>query len=161
MLFVCVSTSPIMKKLTDSGVSKTTVGVVIPAGYSFNLDGTNVYLSLVIIFLCQAFNINLSWEEQLSLIIVLMITSKGAAGVTGAGFIVLAGTLAAMGGKIPVATIVILLGVDKIMSELRSTTNLIGNSVATILIAKFSGELDLERFKEVMDNPNLLHDDVY
>ncbi len=152
---------PIMKKLTDSGASKTSVGVVVPAGYSFNLDGTNIYLTLVIVFLCQAFNIHLSWEEQLSIIIILMITSKGAAGVTGAGFIVLAGTLSALGGKIPVLTIAILLGIDKIMSELRSTTNLVGNSVAAILIAKWSGELDMEKLQKVLDNPDTLHDDVY
>jgi aerobic C4-dicarboxylate transport protein len=141
---------PIMHKLKVLGVSETVIGIVVPAGYSFNLDGTNIYLALVIAFLCQAFNIHLSWQEYLSIILVLMVTSKGAAGVSGAGFIVLAGTLGAMNGKIPVATIAILLGIDKIMSELRSTTNLIGNSVAAIVIARMVHQLDQERLTQVL-----------
>ncbi len=138
---------PLMQKLKNSGVSESVVGIVVPAGYSFNLDGTNIYLSLVIAFLCQAFNIHLSWQEYLTIILVLMATSKGAAGVSGAGFIVLAGTLAAMHGKIPVVTIAILLGVDKIMSELRATTNLVGNSLATVIIARMEKQLDMQKFK--------------
>ncbi len=144
---------PIMKKLSSSGVSESVVGVVIPAGYSFNLDGTNIYLSLVIAFLCQAFNINLSWQEHLTIILVLMATSKGAAGVSGSGFIVLAGTLAAMHGKIPVVTIAILLGIDKIMSELRSTTNLVGNSMAAVIVARMERQLDMKKFKESIAKP--------
>jgi len=142
---------PIMKKLSDSGVDESVVGIVIPAGYSFNLDGTNIYLALVIAFLCQAFNIHLSWEEHLTIILVLMATSKGAAGVSGSGFIVLAGTLAAMHGKIPVVTIAILLGIDKIMSELRSTTNLIGNSMAATIVARWEKKLDMKKFKEALE----------
>lgn len=141
---------PIMRKLTDNGLSPSVVGIVVPAGYSFNLDGTNIYLSLVIAFLCQAFNIELNLEEYILIILVLMATSKGAAGVSGSGFIILAGTLAAMHGKIPVVTIGILLGIDKIMSELRSTTNLIGNSLAAVIIAKWEKQLDEKKFKQAL-----------
>ena len=142
---------PIMRKLKNSGVDESVVGIVVPAGYSFNLDGTNIYLSLVIAFLCQAFNIHLSWQEYVTVILVLMATSKGAAGVSGSGFIVLAGTLAAMHGKIPVVTIAILLGIDKIMSELRSTTNLVGNSMAAVIVARMEKQLDLKKFKQALD----------
>lgn len=141
---------PIMQKLTKNGADDSVVGIVVPAGYSFNLDGTNIYLALVIGFLCHAFNIQLSLEEYAMIIIVLMATSKGAAGVSGAGFIVLAGTLSAMHGKIPVETICILLGIDKIMSELRSTTNLVGNAVATVTIAKWEKKLDLNKFLQAL-----------
>lgn len=142
---------PIMRKLKNSGVDESVVGIVVPAGYSFNLDGTNIYLSLVIAFLCQAFNIHLSWQEYVTVILVLMATSKGAAGVSGSGFIVLAGTLAAMHGKIPVVTIAILLGIDKIMSELRSTTNLVGNSMAAVIVARMEKQLDLKKFKQALE----------
>lgn len=142
---------PIMKKLTDNGISPSVVGIVVPAGYSFNLDGTNIYLSLVIAFLCHAFNIHLNWDEYLLIIMVLMATSKGAAGVSGSGFIILAGTLAAMHGKIPVVTIGILLGIDKIMSELRSVTNLIGNSLAAVIIAKWEKQIDTEPFDQALE----------
>lgn len=142
---------PMMQKLTDNGVSNSVVGVVVPAGYSFNLDGTNIYLSLVIAFLCHAFNIELNLEEYMLIIVVLMATSKGAAGVSGSGFIVLAGTLAAMHGKIPVVTIGILLGIDKIMSELRSTTNLVGNSLAAVIIAKWEKQLDSKQFEKALE----------
>lgn len=141
---------PIMHKLTASGVDQSVVGIVVPAGYSFNLDGTNIYLALVIGFLCHAFNIDLTYQEYMLVIITLMATSKGAAGVSGAGFIVLAGTLEAMHGKIPVVTIGILLGIDKIMSELRSTTNLIGNSIATIVIAAWEKKLDHKRLNQAL-----------
>lgn len=145
---------PIMRKLKNSGVNDSIVGIVVPAGYSFNLDGTNIYLALVIAFLCQAFNINLTWQEHLTIILVLMATSKGAAGVSGSGFIVLAGTLAAMHGKIPVVTIAILLGIDKIMSELRATTNLVGNSMAAVMVAKMEKQLDKDKFKAALQNPS-------
>jgi len=141
---------PIMKKLKQAGVHESVVGIVIPAGYSFNLDGTNIYLSLVIAFLCQAFNIHLSLAEYFTIILVLMATSKGAAGVSGSGFIVLAGTLAAMHGKIPVVTIAILLGVDKIMAELRSTTNLVGNSMAAVIVARMEKKLDMHKFQKAL-----------
>jgi aerobic C4-dicarboxylate transport protein len=128
-----------MEKLEKFGCSKSVVGLVIPAGYSFNLDGTTIYLSMSTIFLAQVFHIDLSIEQQLTIIGILMITSKGAAGVTGSGFIVLTSTLAAI-KVIPVEGVAILLGVDRFMSEARAITNVIGNGVATIVIAKSEKE---------------------
>ena len=125
----------IMVKLERMGCSKSVVGLVIPTGYSFNLDGTSIYLSMSVIFLAQLYDVHLSFFEILVIIGLLMITSKGAAGVTGSGFIVLASTLTAI-HKIPVEGLAFLLGVDKFMSEARAITNLIGNSVATIVVAK-------------------------
>jgi aerobic C4-dicarboxylate transport protein len=125
----------IMNKLEKMGCSKSVVGLVIPTGYSFNLDGTSIYLSMAIIFLAQLYNVHLSTGEIFSIIGILMITSKGAAGVTGSGFIVLASTLTAI-HKIPVEGLAFLLGVDRFMSEARAITNIIGNGVATIVIAK-------------------------
>ncbi len=129
----------IMDKLQKMGCSKSVVGLVIPAGYSFNLDGTSIYLSMAVIFLAQLYDVHLSWEEIISIIGILMLTSKGAAGVTGSGFIVLASTLTAI-HKIPVEGLAFLLGVDKFMSEARAITNIIGNGVATIAIAKSEKE---------------------
>lgn len=128
-----------MNKLEKFGCSKSVVGLVIPAGYSFNLDGTTIYLSMSVIFLAQVFHIPLSLGQQLTIIGILMITSKGAAGVTGSGFIVLTSTLAAI-KLIPVEGIAILLGVDRFMSEARAITNVIGNGIATIVIAKSEKE---------------------
>ncbi|HEY9534029.1 MAG TPA: C4-dicarboxylate transporter DctA [Mucilaginibacter sp.] len=128
-----------MEKMEKFGCSRSVVGLVIPAGYSFNLDGTTIYLSMSVIFLAQVFQIPLSLGQQLSIIAILMITSKGAAGVTGSGFIVLTSTLAAI-KVIPVEGVAILLGVDRFMSEARAITNMIGNGVATIVIAKSEGE---------------------
>lgn len=128
-----------MEKLEKFGCSRSVVGLVIPAGYSFNLDGTTIYLSMSAIFLAQVFKIDLSLSQQLTIIGILMITSKGAAGVTGSGFIVLTSTLAAI-KVIPVEGVAILLGVDRFMSEARAITNVIGNGVATIVIAKSEGE---------------------
>ncbi|RWY57276.1 C4-dicarboxylate transporter DctA [Mucilaginibacter gilvus] len=128
-----------MEKLEKFGCSKSVVGLVIPAGYSFNLDGTTIYLSMSVIFLAQVFKIDLSLAQQLTIIGILMITSKGAAGVTGSGFIVLTSTLAAI-KVIPVEGVAILLGVDRFMSEARAITNVIGNGVATIVVAKSEGE---------------------
>jgi aerobic C4-dicarboxylate transport protein len=125
----------IMVKLEKMGCSKSVVGLVIPTGYSFNLDGTSIYLSMSVIFLAQLYDVHLSFFEILTVIGILMITSKGAAGVTGSGFIVLASTLTAL-HKIPVEGLAFLLGVDKFMSEARAITNLIGNTVATIVISK-------------------------
>lgn len=125
----------IMVKLENLGCSKPVVGLVIPTGYSFNLDGTSIYLSMAVIFLAQLYDVHLNFFEILGIIGILMITSKGAAGVTGSGFIVLASTLTAI-HKIPVEGLAFLLGVDKFMSEARAITNLIGNSVATIVVAK-------------------------
>jgi len=129
----------IIDKLEKMGCSKSVVGLVVPTGYSFNLDGTSIYLSMSVIFLAQLYNVHLSVEEILSIIGILMLTSKGAAGVTGSGFIVLASTLTAI-HKIPVEGLAFLLGVDKFMSEARAITNIIGNGVATIVIAKSEKE---------------------
>jgi aerobic C4-dicarboxylate transport protein len=128
-------------KLERYGCSKTVVGLVIPAGYSFNLDGTSIYLSMASIFIAQAFGVHLSLTQQLTLLAVLMVTSKGAAGVTGSGFIVLASTLSAM-GTVPIEGLALVLGVDRFMSEARAITNLIGNGVATIVIAKSENSFD-------------------
>jgi len=134
----------LMDKLERIGCSKSVVGLVVPTGYSFNLDGTSIYLSMAIIFLAQLYNVHLSFGEIVTVIGLLMITSKGAAGVTGSGFIVLASTLTAI-HKIPLEGLAFLLGVDKFMSEARAITNFIGNGVATIVIAKTEGEtIDLE-----------------
>ncbi len=129
----------VMAKLEKMGCSKSVVGLVVPTGYSFNLDGTSIYLSMAIIFLAQLYGVHLSWQEILSIIGILMITSKGAAGVTGSGFTVLASTLTAI-HKIPVEGLAFLLGVDKFMSEARAITNIIGNGVATIVISKSENE---------------------
>lgn len=129
----------IMLKLEKMGCSKSVVGLVIPTGYSFNLDGTSIYLSMSVIFLAQLYGVQLSVWEMLSIIGILMVTSKGAAGVTGSGFIVLASTLAAI-HKIPIEGLAFLLGVDKFMSEARALTNIIGNGVATIVISKSENE---------------------
>jgi aerobic C4-dicarboxylate transport protein len=137
----------IMQKLEKMGCSKSVVGLVIPTGYSFNLDGTSIYLSMSVIFLAQLYNVDLSMGELLSIIGILMITSKGAAGVSGSGFIVLASTLTAI-GKIPVEGLAFLFGVDKFMSEARAITNLIGNSVATIVISKSEKEFTVPRMEE-------------
>ncbi|MBO0360991.1 dicarboxylate/amino acid:cation symporter [Hymenobacter sp. BT186] len=131
-------------KMERYGCSRSVAGLVIPTGYSFNLDGTSIYLSIAVIFLAQAFNIPLSLTQQLSLIAILIVTSKGAAGVTGSGFIVLASTLAAT-NVIPVESVALLLGVDRFMSEARAITNVIGNGVATLVIAKSEGEFDENR----------------
>jgi aerobic C4-dicarboxylate transport protein len=138
----------IMEKLERMGCSKSVVGLVIPTGYSFNLDGTSIYLSMSVIFLAQLYNVDLSFGELLSIIGILMITSKGAAGVSGSGFIVLTSTLTAI-GKIPVEGLAFLLGVDKFMSEARAITNIIGNTVATIVISKSEKE-----FKEPKMDPD-------
>jgi len=139
----------LMDKLEKIGCSKSVVGLVVPTGYSFNLDGTSIYLSMAIIFLAQLYNVQLSWGEIFTIIGLLMITSKGAAGVTGSGFIVLASTLTAI-HKIPLEGLAFLLGVDKFMSEARAITNFIGNGVATIVISKSEGEsIHLEKPIEI------------
>jgi aerobic C4-dicarboxylate transport protein len=129
----------IMSKLEQLGCSKSVVGLVVPTGYSFNLDGTSIYLSMAVIFIAQLYNVQLTAWEMLSIIGILMVTSKGAAGVTGSGFIVLASTLATL-HKIPIEGLAFLLGVDKFMSEARAITNIIGNGVATIVIANVEKE---------------------
>jgi aerobic C4-dicarboxylate transport protein len=131
----------IMRKLENYGCSKPVVGLVIPTGYSFNLDGTTIYLAMATIFLAQVFNVDLSFSQQAAIIFILMLTSKGAAAVTGGGFIVLASTLSAL-QVVPVEGLALLLGVDRFMSEARAITNLIGNGVATIVVAKSEKEFD-------------------
>jgi aerobic C4-dicarboxylate transport protein len=131
----------LMLKLEKMGCSKSVVGLVVPTGYSFNLDGTSIYLSMAVIFLAQLYNVHLSLAEMASIIGILMITSKGAAGVTGSGFIILASTLTAI-HKIPIEGLAFLLGVDKFMSEARAITNIIGNGVATIVIARSENEFN-------------------
>lgn len=130
---------PLISKLELMGCSKSVVGLVVPTGYSFNLDGTSIYLSMAVLFIAQLYNVPLSLEELLAIIGILMLTSKGAAGVTGSGFIVLASTLTAI-HKIPVEGLAFLLGIDKFMSEARAITNIIGNGVATLVIAKSENE---------------------
>jgi len=139
----------IMKKLENLGCKKSIVGVVIPAGYSFNLDGTCIYFTMAIIFLSQALNINLSFAQEITMILVLLLTSKGAAGVTGSGFIALAATLS-VSNSIPLASLALILGIDRFMSEARAVTNLIGNSVATIVISKWEKGIDMQKVKKVL-----------
>jgi aerobic C4-dicarboxylate transport protein len=134
----------IMQKLQRLGAGKTTVGLVIPTGYSFNLDGTNIYMTLATLFLAQATNTPLSWEQEATLLGVAMLTSKGASGVTGAGFITLAATLAVI-PDLPIAALALLVGVDRFMSECRALTNLIGNGVAALVIAGWENDLDREQ----------------
>jgi aerobic C4-dicarboxylate transport protein len=131
----------IMAKLEKLGVSKQVVGLVVPAGYSFNLDGTSIYLTMATLFIAQATNTPMTFFQQLTLFAVLLLTSKGAAGVTGSGFIVLAATLSSV-GTLPVAGLALILGIDRFMSEARALTNVIGNGVATLVVAKWTGELD-------------------
>jgi len=130
-----------LAKLERYGCARSVVGLVIPTGYSFNLDGTSIYLSMATVFLAQVYDVDLSLRQQLGILAVLMVTSKGAAGVTGSGFIVLASTLQAM-KVVPVEGIALLLGVDRFMSEARAITNLIGNGVATLVISRSEGAFD-------------------
>jgi len=136
-----------LAKMENLGCDKSVVGLVIPTGYSFNLDGTCIYLTMAAVFLAQATNTDLTLSQELGLIAILLLTSKGAAGVTGSGFIVLAATLASL-GTVPVASIALILGVDRFMSEARALTNLIGNGVATVVVAKWEGALDEVRMHE-------------
>jgi aerobic C4-dicarboxylate transport protein len=139
----------LMDKLEAAGCSKSVVGLVVPAGYSFNLDGTSIYLTMAAIFVAQATDTALSIPDMLGVLGVLLLTSKGAAGVTGSGFVTLAATLASV-GKIPVAGLALILGIDRFMSEARALTNLIGNAVATIVVARWEGELDRVKLAEVL-----------
>jgi aerobic C4-dicarboxylate transport protein len=141
-----------MVKMEQFGCAKSVVGLVIPTGYSFNLDGTTIYLSMSVIFLAQAFHIPLSLGQQLTIIGILMVTSKGAAGVTGSGFIVLASTLTAI-KVIPVESVAILLGVDRFMSLARALTNVIGNGIASVVIAKSEKAFDEEKYRLAISPP--------
>jgi aerobic C4-dicarboxylate transport protein len=141
----------LMGKLENLGAKKSVVGLVIPTGYSFNLDGTSIYLTMAAIFIAQATDTPMSLMQQLTLLAVLLLTSKGAAGVTGSGFIVLAATLSAV-GHVPVAGLALILGIDRFMSEARALTNTIGNGVATLVVAKWTGELDEQQLHRQLDN---------
>jgi aerobic C4-dicarboxylate transport protein len=137
---------PLMQKLERLGCSKSVVGLVVPSGYSFNLDGTNIYLTMATLFVAQALNIDLTLKEELTILGVAMLTSKGASGVTGAGFITLAATLAVV-PSIPVAGLALILGIDRFMSEARSLTNFVGNGVAAIVVARWENELNVAALK--------------
>jgi len=140
-----------MTKLEILGAKKSVVGLVIPTGYSFNLDGTSIYLTMAAVFIAQATNTPMTLGQQLTLLLVLLLTSKGAAGVTGSGFIVLAATLSAV-GHVPVAGLALILGIDRFMSEARALTNLVGNGVATIVVAKWTGDLDEKRLTQQLNH---------
>ncbi|KQV87358.1 dicarboxylate/amino acid:cation symporter [Pelomonas sp. Root1237] len=140
-----------MAKLENLGAKKSVVGLVIPTGYSFNLDGTSIYLTMAAVFIAQATNTPMTLTQQLTLLLVLLLTSKGAAGVTGSGFIVLAATLSAV-GHVPVAGLALILGIDRFMSEARALTNLIGNGVATVVVAKWTNDLDVPRMQRLLNN---------
>ncbi len=142
----------LMDKLERVGCARPVVGLVVPAGYSFNLDGTCIYLTMAALFIAQATDTALSLGSQLGLLAVLLVTSKGAAGVTGSGFIVLAATLAAT-GKVPVAGMALILGVDRFMSEARAITNFIGNTVATLVVARWDGEFDVSQAASILRDP--------
>jgi aerobic C4-dicarboxylate transport protein len=161
-LFIVLGTSSsesvlprIMVKMENLGIKKSVVGLVIPTGYSFNLDGTAIYLTMAAVFIAQATNTPMSLTQQITLLAVLLLTSKGAAGITGSGFIVLAATLSAVGG-IPVAGLALILGIDRFMSEARALTNLIGNGVATVVVAKWTGDVDMARLTHTLDHPDAI-----
>uniref|UniRef100_UPI002896D713 cation:dicarboxylate symporter family transporter n=1 Tax=Chryseobacterium sp. TaxID=1871047 RepID=UPI002896D713 len=142
----------IMEKLEKAGCSRAIVGLVVPTGYSFNLDGTNIYMTLASLFIAQALNIHLPIEKQMMLLLVAMLSSKGAAGVTGAGFVTLAATLAVV-PEIPIAGMTLILGIDKFMSECRALTNVIGNSVATVVVANWEKQLDKDQLQYSLNHP--------
>lgn len=144
---------PMMEKLERLGCSRPVVGLVIPTGYSFNLDGTNIYLTMAAVFVAQALNIDLTWGQQFALLLVATLTSQGASGVTGAGFITLAATLAVV-PSVPVAGLALILGIDRFMSEARAITNTIGNGVATVIISRWENELDVEALRRELDRPS-------
>ncbi|KAB0664294.1 dicarboxylate/amino acid:cation symporter [Oryzomonas japonica] len=139
-----------MSKLENLGCRKSVVGLVIPTGYSFNLDGTSIYLTMAALFVAQATNTHLTWTQTLTMLAILLLTSKGAAGVTGSGFVTLAATFAAI-PTIPVAGLALILGIDRFMSEARAITNLIGNGVATVVVSKWENEMDMERLHCVLN----------
>jgi aerobic C4-dicarboxylate transport protein len=143
-----------MQKLERLGPSRSVVGLVFPTGYSFNTDGTNIYLTLCVLFLAQATNTHLTWGEELRVLLFAMIASKGASGVTGTGFVTLAGTLAVV-PQIPIQALALLLGIDKFMSECRAVTNVVGNGIATIVVSRWEGELAKETVRDRLANPAL------
>ena len=141
----------LMEKLEELGCGRSLVGLTVPLGYAFNLDGSSIYFTMAITFIAQALNIPLTWGDYVLILAVLLLTSKGAATVTGGGFITLAATLATLNGKVPVSGMVLVLGVDRFMSEARAITNLFGNTVATIVVARWEGTLDMDRARRVLD----------
>jgi aerobic C4-dicarboxylate transport protein len=143
-----------VERLEAFGCRREVVGLVVPAGYSFNLDGTSLYLSMAVLFIAQAFRVDLSLGQQLGVLGVLMLTSKGAAGVTGSGFVVLASTLAAT-RVVPVEGLALVLGVDRFMSEARAIVNLIGNAVATVVVSKSEGAFDEARYAAAVERAPL------
>lgn len=147
----------LMKKLEKLGASKPVVGLVVPTGYSFNLDGTNIYMTMAALFVAQATNTELTLMQELTILGVAMLTSKGASGITGAGFITLAATLAVV-PTIPVAGMALILGIDRFMSEARALTNFIGNGVAALVVAKWEGELDMTTLKRELAHPSSPHE---
>jgi aerobic C4-dicarboxylate transport protein len=156
-IFITVGTSSseavlpqMMNKLENLGCSRPVVGLVVPTGYSFNLDGTSIYMTMAAIFIAQATNVEMSFADQIALLLLAIITSKGSAAITGGGFITLAATLAAF-PSVPVAGLALLVGVDRFMSEARALTNLIGNGVATVVVARWEGALDMVRMKAMLD----------
>ncbi|MBK0365641.1 C4-dicarboxylate transporter DctA, partial [Salmonella enterica] len=140
-----------LDKMEKLGCRKSVVGLVIPTGYSFNLDGTSIYLTMAAVFIAQATNSHMDIFHQITLLVVLLLSSKGAAGVTGSGFIVLAATISAV-GHLPVAGLALILGIDRFMSEARALTNLVGNGVATVVVAKWVKELDHQKLDDVLNN---------
>ena len=140
-----------LDKMEKLGCRKSVVGLVIPTGYSFNLDGTSIYLTMAAVFIAQATNSHMDIFHQITLLVVLLLSSKGAAGVTGSGFIVLAATISAV-GHLPVAGLALILGIDRFMSEARALTNLVGNGVATIVVAKWVKELDHKKLNDTLKN---------
>lgn len=140
----------LMGKLEQLGCNRPLVGLVVPLGYAFNLDGTSIYFTMAITFIAQALNIPLSWGDYALILAVLLLTSKGAAAITGGGFITLAATLATLNGKVPVTGIVLVLAIDRFMSEARAITNLFGNTVATIFVAWWEGQLDMEKARKAL-----------
>ncbi|MET3354743.1 dicarboxylate/amino acid:cation symporter [Xanthobacter autotrophicus] len=148
----------LMLKMERAGCAKSVVGLVIPTGYSFNLDGTNIYMTLAALFIAQATGIHLSFEEQILLLLVAMLSSKGAAGITGAGFITLAATLSVV-PSVPVAGLALILGIDRFMSECRAITNFIGNAVATIVVARWEGELNKDQLNRALNGEHFSLED--
>jgi len=146
-------------KMERLGASKPVVGLVIPTGYSFNLDGTNIYMTLAILFLAQVTNTPLTLGQEIAIIAIAMLTSKGASGVTGAGFITLAATLQVV-QSIPIESLAIIVGIDKFMSECRALTNLIGNGVATVVVSRWEGELDRDKLNAALDRPVTLGEEA-
>jgi aerobic C4-dicarboxylate transport protein len=148
----------IMAKLEAAGAEKSVVGLTVPTGYSFNLDGTCIYLTMGAIFIAQATGHEIGIGAQIGLVLLMVLSSKGAAGVTGAGLVTLVASLQAFGGSIPVAGIALIIGIDRFMSEARALTNLVGTGVATMVVARWQGALDRDRFRRALDHPATVED---